>query len=389
MSPRRILFWAHLAVGVSVGLLILFLSVTGLLLTYERQITAFAEDRAYSVAADGRDPLSVDDLATAARDALGNQASLVFGSDPDGPIKATAGRSDQVFLDPYTGAVLGSGVAGVDGFFSTVTHLHRWFALDGDARTIGRAIIDAANLGFLFILVSGLVLWWPKRWRWPLLKTHLVFRRGLPTAKARDYNWHHVFGIWALLPLMLIVVSGVVFSYGWANSLVFALYGEEAPQGRGGPPAGAGPKADTGARQSAVTDPVSLDAVLNAVKAIEPGWRTITLALPQASAPVAHATIDTGNGVQAARKTDVTISRADASIDGFSGDQATPGRQARGWLRFIHTGEIYGVIGQTIAGLASLAAIFLVWTGLSLAWRRLIWPIVRKKPVPIATRAAR
>ncbi len=47
-------------------------------------------------------------------------------------------------------------------------------------------------------------------------------------------------------------------------------------------------------------------------------------------------------------------------------------------MRFAHTGEEYGVVGQTIAGLASLAACFLVYTGFALAWRRLVWPLFRR-----------
>ena len=46
------------------------------------------------------------------------------------------------------------------------------------------------------------------------------------------------------------------------------------------------------------------------------------------------------------------------------------GRTLRLWLRFLHTGEALGIIGQTIAGVASLGALFLVWTGLALSWRR-------------------
>ena len=43
----------------------------------------------------------------------------------------------------------------------------------------------------------------------------------------------------------------------------------------------------------------------------------------------------------------------------------------RGWLRFAHMGELGGVTGQTLACVASVGGMFLVWTGLSLAWRRL------------------
>ena len=49
----------------------------------------------------------------------------------------------------------------------------------------------------------------------------------------------------------------------------------------------------------------------------------------------------------------------------------TTGRQIRTFLRFAHTGEFFGIIGQTIAGIASAGGVVLVWTGISLAARRL------------------
>ena len=42
---RKILFWLHLTAGVSAGLLILTMCITGVLLTYERQIDAWADRR--------------------------------------------------------------------------------------------------------------------------------------------------------------------------------------------------------------------------------------------------------------------------------------------------------------------------------------------------------
>jgi uncharacterized iron-regulated membrane protein len=42
------------------------------------------------------------------------------------------------------------------------------------------------------------------------------------------------------------------------------------------------------------------------------------------------------------------------------------------WMRFVHTGEYYGFVGQTIAGIASAAGVILVWTGLALTFRRYI-----------------
>ncbi|MGW8369240.1 MAG: PepSY domain-containing protein, partial [Gammaproteobacteria bacterium] len=60
-------------------------------------------------------------------------------------------------------------------------------------------------------------------------------------------------------------------------------------------------------------------------------------------------------------------------------ESQSPGRRARSWVRFLHTGEALGIVGQTIAGLVSLTTLVMVWTGLALAYRRLISPLFRSR----------
>ncbi len=65
------------------------------------------------------------------------------------------------------------------------------------------------------------------------------------------------------------------------------------------------------------------------------------------------------------------------------------GRQVRSWLRFAHTGEVYGLAGQTVAGLVSAGGVALVYTGLALAWRRFrAWLGRRVEDVESARKAA-
>ena len=45
MKLRSFIFWPHLITAVSAGLVILLMSVTGVLLTYERQMLAWADSR--------------------------------------------------------------------------------------------------------------------------------------------------------------------------------------------------------------------------------------------------------------------------------------------------------------------------------------------------------
>jgi uncharacterized iron-regulated membrane protein len=80
-------------------------------------------------------------------------------------------------------------------------------------------IYDAANVVFLFIVISGPFLWWPKKFTWKRVRPIIWFRGGI-SGKARDFNWHNAIGLWNSIPLMIIVAGGIVLSYGWANNLL-------------------------------------------------------------------------------------------------------------------------------------------------------------------------
>lgn len=375
MSFKRIIFWAHLVVGVAFGLVILLMSATGVVLTYERQIISYMESRAVEKPADAQ-LLSVDDLATAVLANGGQPGNSVVLPRQDGaPATLSVSRRENHLLNPYTGERIDNAAEGTKSFFGTVTALHRWFALTGENRSLGRAVTGAANLGFLFILVSGIYLWWPKKWTWRIVKLNLLFRRNLPTAKARDYNWHHVFGIWSLVPLFAVVVSGVVISYPWASNMVAAVFGPVSPAATG--------QAASEERQGqnrAQGEAVSLQAIADTLKQAEPDWQTLSVKLPNGQAARVVMTVDTGNGTQLSRQTTYTVSRVSGEVLGVSGAEDQPaGRRARVFLRFLHTGEVYGFIGQTLAGLASLASVFLFYTGFALAYRRLIQPLFRRR----------
>ena len=117
-----------------------------------------------------------------------------------------------------------------------------------------------------------------------------------------------------------------------------------------------------------------------------PGWRSISFRLPTgAEAPLVF-TIDEGTGGQPQKRATLTLNPSTAEVlrwEPFA--SLSSGRQIRSWLRFAHTGEVYGIVGQTIAGLVSLGASVLVYTGLLLAFRRLLAWRVRRR---IARRAA-
>lgn len=388
---RKVLFWTHLAVGVIGGVVILIMSVTGVLLTYEKQITAWADTRNYQVAppSAGAARLSVEALLAKVRESQsGANISTVTmradASEPAAVALAAAGGGPgggrTIFVNPYTGDVLGEGAKGVRNFFHVVTDWHRWLAAEGASRTTARAITGACNLGFLFIVISGLYLWFPRKWTKPQFKQILWFKRGLP-GKARDFNWHNVIGFWSLVPLFIVVLSAVVISYQWAGNLVYRAVGENPPaqRGPGGPQQVAQPNAGQarggGERNSAPDPPMSFDGLNGLWARAEQqtaGWKSVSLRLPATAEAPAVFTIDSGTGGEPQKRATLTLDQKTGAIVRWEPFASfSKGRQLRSILRFAHTGEVLGLTGQTIAGLVSLGGCFLFYTGIALSWRRL------------------
>jgi uncharacterized iron-regulated membrane protein len=376
MTIRKILFWLHLTAGSLAGIVIFIMSLTGVVLAWQRQIINLA-DRASL-----RPPAPVQQarmspenlLAKAVESGRAVPSTLTIRSDSREPVAAEFGRNSVIYLDPSTGAVLGAGSTAVRGFFRETENWHRWLAAGIESRAAARGVTGACNLLFLGLVLSGLYLWLPKQWSRQKLRLAMWFRRGV-TGRARDWNWHNTIGIWCAIPLAVIVACGVVMSYPWANNLVFRMTGTEPP-----PPGARGGRgvAERGGEVRAADvsfariESAGIDAAWRRAESQVAGWKSIALRVPaNARAPLVFA-IDSGNGGRPDLRAQLTLKRGSGDLikwEPFSAGNA--GRRLRSWIRFSHTGEAGGLPGQTIAAVASLGATFLTYTGISLALRRL------------------
>jgi uncharacterized iron-regulated membrane protein len=404
---RKILFWLHLIAGTIAGVVIFIMCVTGVLLMYEKQMILWADTRDLrpdAASAFGA-RLPMEQLVARVRDERqAVPASVTVWRRPDAPVQLSYGR-DAIYADPFTGRILSEGSASIRQFFRLITDWHRWLAAPTANRAAGKAITGACNLAFLFIVVSGLYLWLPRGWSWRQLRPIVWFKRGL-SGKARDFNWHNAIGIWCFGPLFFIVISATVISYPWASNLAYRLAGSEPPaagakgrgekggrtekgedrtkrgngkrgEGRGAPPAGPGGSA----APPGDLDLTGMDAAWKLAESKNPAWRAITLRMPASNHAPWNFTIDEGQPGQPQLRGTLTVDRETGAVARWEPfDSLDRGRRFRTWLRFVHTGEYYGLIGQTIAGIASAGGAVLVFTGLSLAWRRFwAWRVRRSR----------
>ena len=242
---KKILFQLHWLLGISAGLVLALMGVTGAGLSYQDELIGLLNPGVVSVTPpSGARTLAPDELLgrldeqLAGRQVLG----LILSADPDDAVKVNVSgvgpRGDTLYADPYSGELLGA-ARGTE-FFRVVMQLHRWLAI-GDT---GKAITGAAVLGLVFLCLSGLYLRWPRQagaWRAWLT---LDWRR-----KGRAFLWdlHAVAGTWCLLFYLLASLTGLYWSYDWYRNGLHALAGEPAPQhggagGRRGPPPGMRPE---------------------------------------------------------------------------------------------------------------------------------------------------
>lgn len=389
---RKFLFWLHLIAGLTGGLLIAVMSFTGAALAFEKDIVAWAERDARRVEAPARAPrLSLDEILArtwAAQPAV-RVTNVTVTDDSRDAIVLGVANGPTLYANPYTGALQDAPSPRARAFMQTMRNWHTRlnFAPTPAGPSLGAQFNSAANFLFVFLGVSGLVLWWPSAWNARVLRPSLWFNRDA-RGRARDWNWHNVIGFWSLPLLLLLAGTGVVLSYRWAGDLVFTLAGEKSP-GPGNAPAASPspPRAAPPAPLSAAA--LTPQALLSAAGKSNPNWTLLSLrfspALTSASPrpppartimvlvkdrhpwpPFATDTLilDTPTG---------EVKRTDAFA------ALSLGAKARRWIRLLHSGEALGWFVQLLSGLACLGGCVLVYTGFALAWRRFF-----SRPTPAA-----
>jgi sulfite reductase (NADPH) flavoprotein alpha-component len=215
---KAALLQVHSIAGLVLALLLALIALTGAIMSFEDEIVGQLDAGIMQVAPRQAPPLMPDELIVrlkAARD-VGKVAAVTLSSDPEAAVHVRFGRDEQggrpasLYVDPFDARVLGSPRG--EEFFATVRRLHRWLLIPGDAKGWGRQITGIAALGLIVMLISGLVLRWPRRassvkmWLKPNLR---LSGRGL------HRTLHAVIGTWVLPVYLVMTLTGLWYSFDW------------------------------------------------------------------------------------------------------------------------------------------------------------------------------
>lgn len=230
---RQILFWSHLVAGLISGLVIAIMCFSGTVLTFEKQLVAWSERDARQIAPPpvvaARLPVSELQARFATAHPAARPQNLVVSSAPLAAVAFTAGRSPTFYVNPYTGEVRQPASTALASFMRTMTDFHRVLGFDGnESRPRGKLITGLCHLAFFVLAVTGLSLLMPRSWSWRAVSPVIWFRQ-YSTARARDFNWHNVIGLWSAPVLIILTLTAVPISFRWGGTLIQTLTGTPAP----------------------------------------------------------------------------------------------------------------------------------------------------------------
>jgi uncharacterized iron-regulated membrane protein len=375
---RTVLFWAHLTIGVAAGLPILVMCVTGTLLTYQIQLQAWIDHLAIHSRPTfpGTQALSLEDLmAITHRNRGVDPITITVFREAAAPVGVELNRAaEPLYLDAYTGSVIGGPSKKAREFFRAVTAWHRGLSPRGPHWPQFRVVARAVNSVALITAILGILIWLPRRWTWSHLRGIALFRWSL-AGRARDFNWHNALGVWSVIPLLVIFWTGTAMSYEWARRLTEFIWGTSNTESRRVDRLGSRdrPPNQDAAGLSKVRAS-SMDDLLARAKEQCAEWKAITIFVPKQESDAVHFTIDM-SGYDGFGKVAVLALDRSGKVSSYTPAGYTPSGSGAitpsAFIRFGHTGEAWGVTGQTVAGLSSLGGVMLVWTGIALSLRRL------------------
>jgi uncharacterized iron-regulated membrane protein len=262
------------------------------------------------------------------RNGQGERSQASTQNPKGGPGKGGKGgdRGPTLFLNPYTGAILGE-YDSHKSFFHFVEEIHRGLV----AGRTGKLVMGINSIVFVFILGTGLVLWWPATRR--ALGSRLRIKWDA-SWKRVNYDWHTALGFYSAVFLLIMALTGVGMAFDWVGKGINTL--THSPQQRAEPPTSTLPA-------SAQAVPFGADAALALARQQAPEAKSYTIQLPKAP----DGSIQVGllrPGAITERATD------DVYLDQYSGQvlrqqpyaEKPVGQRIRGLFKPIHTGAIFG-----------------------------------------------
>lgn len=367
---RKFINDIHLWFGLASGIILFLVCLSGTVYTFRAEVEQWLNRKIYMVeTADGTPVKPVQQLINAVEQERKATVSGItipveknkawsFSLKPAGKEK---GKGKTVLVNPYTGKITGDTDTGSSKFFGVMMRLHRWLLME---QTTGRIIVGIATIIFVSLLISGIILWLPRRMRY-IRQGFIILFSG--KWKRINHDLHNVLGFYSFIFLLIMGLTGLCWSFEWYKDGASKLLGAEVFGGRKEKPV------KSVANGASMLD---VDKVISLAGQQLNYTGTTRIAFPADS-----------SGSFSITKVDVAKRNTAAGdkviIDAYDGailktelfSNKSTGQKIAATIRPIHTGEIYGLFSKIIYFICCLIATSLPVTG------TIIWlNKMKKKP---------
>ncbi len=372
---RQISDWLHLWLGLFSGIIVFIIATTGCIYVFQAEINEFIHrDAIFVTPAKNQRTLPLSQLTKNAEKALGKDKKIGFISTYKNPERAwefgtyKAGDPNAFFyfnsidyynvvlVDQYTGKV----TLVIDykyEFFNVVKYIH-WSLLIN--HPIGQQIVGWSTFIFVILLITGMILWWPKNLKKSNFDKSFKIKWGAKF-KRLNYDLHNVPGFYAMLITLILALTGMVWAFTWFQSTVYIVASQSTT-----PPEIKEFKSDS--TQTSTTN--AFDIAFETAKQKLGNPNKIGMSPATGTRGMIYA-----NGY---RGEETYYDSDDLQFDRYTGKllnqrnhtEKNAGERLIGMNYDIHVGAILGLPGKIMAFCASLIAATLPITGFIIWWGR-------------------
>jgi sulfite reductase (NADPH) flavoprotein alpha-component len=231
---KKIWFKIHWILGITAGIILLVVGISGATLSFEKEIIKFINKDTFVVSVPSEAKLSTKELLEKFQTNFPKAKinSISFSSDATASTTINiagegkdARRGITYYVNPYTAEVLPQ-IKGKD-FFAFMLQLHRWLAFEGTMREVGKQIVAISTIALVILALSGIVVYWGR------IK-HSFFKsftfKFKHKGRAFLSTMHSAVGMWVLPFYLLAALTGLFWSYDWYNAALYKIAGVEKPQ---------------------------------------------------------------------------------------------------------------------------------------------------------------